>query len=181
MNARIVIVQPMGFRDRSLMQRVLELASQEAPPWVRIHAAPWSVEPPIEAFDWKRRQYRADLINLFLHEFYKTREPSNVLVVGVVRGDGFIGELNFVFGLASPQISVATVYTARLETASLDKTASRIAKEILHEMGHLLGLNHCSNPSCVMSFSNTVDEVDKKGPGFCDTCLRKLSFKHKSA
>ena len=171
----MAIVQPVGLGDHLLMERVIELVRREAPQRLRIHASPWPLEPPIQAYDWGRRQYRADLVNLFLYDFYEAHKASNLLVVGVVRGDGYVEGLNFVFGLASPQLSVATVYTARLEAPSLDRTVSRIAKEVLHEMGHLLGLNHCSDPSCVMSFSNTVDEVDRKGPGFCERCLRKLS------
>ena len=47
----------------------------------------------------------------------------------------------------------------------------RLAKEVLHEVGHLHGLVHCHHPECVMGFSTVVEEIDNKGFDFCDDCL----------
>ncbi|MEM0111125.1 MAG: hypothetical protein QXO83_07380 [Desulfurococcus sp.] len=38
----------------------------------------------------------------------------------------------------------------------------------------MLGLNHCSNQGCVMSFSNSVVEVDAKSRFFCEECARRI-------
>jgi len=49
----------------------------------------------------------------------------------------------------------------------------RIFKEVIHELGHLIGLDHCSDPSCVMSFSSTLRELDDKTPLLCKACVAK--------
>ena len=46
----------------------------------------------------------------------------------------------------------------------------RVVKEAIHEVGHMMGLGHCNKRPCVMSFSNTVGEVDQKTKYLCDMC-----------
>ena len=42
-----------------------------------------------------------------------------------------------------------------------------MATEAIHELGHTYGLGHCADPRCVMWFSNTLSETDRKGTEFC--------------
>ncbi|MHA2180168.1 MAG: archaemetzincin family Zn-dependent metalloprotease, partial [Promethearchaeota archaeon] len=51
----------------------------------------------------------------------------------------------------------------------------RLIKEIIHEIGHiLLDSNHCKENFCVMKFSETVEEIDKKSYRLCLNCKGKL-------
>jgi len=128
-----------------------------------------------EFYDQTRGQYRAEAL---LRSLYV--KAWDRLVVGLVQGDGYAGNLNFVFGIASPAGGVALVFLPRLrpefygQRGDRDVFLSRLRKEVLHEVGHVLGLEHCSN-YCVMRFSNSISDVDEKPPGFCKDCREKLA------
>ena len=51
----------------------------------------------------------------------------------------------------------------------------RALTEAVHEVGHLLGIGHCPQPTCVMHFSNSLYDTDRKGPTFCSRCQEFLS------
>ncbi|MHA2281292.1 MAG: hypothetical protein ACXAC5_10605 [Promethearchaeota archaeon] len=51
----------------------------------------------------------------------------------------------------------------------------RLIKEVIHEIGHIiLGSEHCKENSCVMKFSETIEEIDEKSYRFCSTCKGNL-------
>ncbi|WP_081825254.1 matrixin family metalloprotease [Persephonella sp. IF05-L8] len=50
----------------------------------------------------------------------------------------------------------------------------RITKEAVHEIGHTLGLGHCPDPECVMHFSNSIVDTDRKSYFFCSVCYQKV-------
>jgi archaemetzincin len=40
----------------------------------------------------------------------------------------------------------------------------------VHELGHVFGLEHCPDPECVMHFSNSLLDTDRKSTSFCSQC-----------
>jgi len=133
---------------------------------------------PGQAYDSRRRQYRAED---FLPSLGATwRRGQRDLVLGVTAMDLFVPQLNFVFGLAEPRQRTAVISVARLDPQFFQQPPDpgllqgRALKEAIHELGHLLGLPHCDNPRCIMFFSNTLADTDRKGPGFCPVCREKL-------
>jgi len=52
----------------------------------------------------------------------------------------------------------------------------RLDKIVLHEIGHNLGLDHCTNdPQCMMNAANgSIKEVDQERIWFCDKCRKTL-------
>lgn len=129
---------------------------------------------PGDAFDARRRQYSANTI------LNQLPPGGGARVLGVVDADMYVPELNFVFGLADPQQRRAVIALPRLrETADgrpdkLSLFLARAAKEAIHELGHTYGLAHCSDPRCVMAFSNSLADTDYKGCEFCPNCQRKM-------
>ena len=129
------------------------------------------------AYNLSRRQYQAEA---FLPLLLPFKPGSKGLVLGVTTADLYVPDLNFVFGLADSRQKCAIISLARLQPefyghpGNLRLFRERALKEAVHEVGHLLGLGHCPKPACVMFFSNSLADTDRKGQGFCPECRRGL-------
>jgi len=127
---------------------------------------------PSEVLDESRGQYLADSV-VRLVAYRKSVDSIGLLLADA---DGYIPGLNFVFGLAIPELRAASVFLRRLRLwTDRANYVRRVVKEVLHELGHILGLGHCRNSLCVMSFSNSVLDVDRKLSKFCSRCAQKLA------
>lgn len=127
-----------------------------------------SVPLPIAAYDPARGRYHAEPL-LALASRHGARH-----VLAITQSDLFAGELNFVFGIASPH-GACVVSTARLAAGADDALfCARLIKESIHELGHTLGLEHCADPCCVMHFSNRLADTDRKGNAYCRRCAARL-------
>ncbi len=133
---------------------------------------------PPEASNRERGQVNArSLIDLMLT--FKELEDVD-LTLGLISEDIYIKNMNFIFGLAHIAGKKVLISTYRLTRDPMlrdlppEKYRERFFKETLHEIGHILGLNHCQDKSCAMSFSSNIREVDEKLPRFCSICGEKL-------
>jgi archaemetzincin len=130
-----------------------------------------SPDRPIGTFDARRRQHSSRDV---LRWLIARRPRQSFRVVGVTDVDLFIPVLTFVFGEAQLTGPGAVVSIARLaEPADPSRTAERLAKECVHELGHTFGLAHCHHASCVMQRSPSVAAVDRKGGGLCPGCRQQ--------
>ena len=122
--------------------------------------------------DLSRLQYRGSEVLRWVSESYG---GSDRILLGIVEGDAYVEGLNFIFGIASPALKTALVFTSRLRYSADEKLfLERVLKEVMHELGHVFGLSHCPNRRCVMSFSNSILDVDRKSRRYCINCFRKL-------
>jgi archaemetzincin len=142
-----------------------------------------SVTLPIqkEALNEERQQYSSNIILSKIHD-YAEKESALNFILGIVDADIFTRGLNFVFGEAECPGKAALISLWRLrpefygKKPNVELLVERTAKEAVHELGHALGLGHCSNPFCVMYFSNSIFETDRKQSLFCNKCYLKAEM-----
>ena len=112
---------------------------------------------------------------------YKHRHAIQDPLLLVVHQDLFKNGNSFVFGLARQSVGAAVVSTARLSNeyygrdGNDDDLIDRITKEGAHEVGHLLGLDHCHDRECIMFKPDTLDELDRKKKVLCNKCSEQLA------
>jgi archaemetzincin len=169
-------ILPVGKTDSDILNRITEnlrMVFTEAEVAIASEVLP----VPEEAFNKTRRQYRSDTILNAIRGF--AENDGFVRVLGVADVDLFIPRLNFVFGQAECPGKAAIISLFRLRPeyygrpSNVQITIDRGTKEAVHEIGHTLGLKHCANPFCVMYFSNSIFETDRKKSLFCNKCYLK--------
>ncbi|MCD6368053.1 MAG: archaemetzincin family Zn-dependent metalloprotease [Candidatus Aenigmarchaeota archaeon] len=164
---------PIGDVNIDILKAVVDELNREFKSKIYIGE---KMDIPKNSLNTYRGQYDAEIILKEIEE----RKKSDEKAIGITSEDIYTSELNFVFGLAKKDVAVVSI--SRLnpefygEHRNFDILVRRTKKEIIHELGHLFELAHCDNPRCVMSFSNSVSDVDDKSEEFCERCTMKMSM-----
>ncbi|WP_437855919.1 archaemetzincin family Zn-dependent metalloprotease [Sorangium sp. So ce363] len=162
----VIAVAPLGSVEPGAIARLIPLLGGAFRSEVVV------VSPlPLPDRGWNTRR-RQHLSTAILDELAPARRPEWERLLGVCDVDLYVPDLNFVFGQADAARQVAVFSLRRLHPAGAGTEAQqlferRAATEAIHELGHTYGLGHCDDPRCVMWFSNTLAESDRKGTGFC--------------
>jgi archaemetzincin len=135
-------------------------------------------------FDAGRSQYNSTRLLMHIKSHYPPlqKEPG-ICTLALVPFDLFIPILTYVFGEAEVGGNVAVVSYHRLapERYGLPHDnpllLARLVKEVVHELGHVSSLVHCSVRSCVMHSSSYVEEIDLKEGSFCRDCAAELALR----
>ncbi|RLI82098.1 archemetzincin [Archaeoglobales archaeon] len=163
-------IQPIGYVNRKILEFLKEKLGQIF--------GDSKILKPVEinryCFDAIRRKY----ISTCLLKSYKV----DGITLFVTEHDLFADELNFVFGEAELNGKRAIISLYRLKPEFYKERddevfKERVLKEAMHELGHVFGLLHCKNPRCVMYFSNSIIDTDRKGWMYCERCRAKLISK----
>jgi len=136
--------------------------------------------------DSKGHRYSADSLIQFLSQY----EPdTRSIIIGLTTEDifttvrdntGAIKEPRDkyavwgIFGLGSCPGKASAVSMHRLQTRNEQVLLHRLRTVVFHELGHNLGLTHCSNPHCIMNDANEKISTIDNSDDFCPRCLKKL-------
>jgi archaemetzincin len=129
------------------------------------------------AYDAARGQYASMAV---LESLTRVCPPDAAKLLAITGRDLFLPVLTFVFGQAqlNGRVGVVSLTRLRQEFYGMPPDAEvlqrRAVTEALHETGHLFGLVHCSDPSCAMSLSTGVRQIDRKQAAFCIPCAGRL-------
>jgi len=149
-------------------------------------------EIPLEETEYNRRKRQYNAIKILKKIIIYAQNKKIFHVLGVIDKDIFSSGLKFVFGRAikaedrpeSPIVALISI--TRLRESFYGRTENkglfelRILKEAIHELGHTFNLDHC-NKLCIMRFSNSISDTDKKPPKFCEDCVNKLEIFFKNS
>ena len=167
---RGIAVVPIGAADDEVLSAV---EGAVAAAFGRDVARLSPIAEPAGAFDAGRGQWSAPEM---LKALLPSRPSGTERVLGVTARDLFVPVLSFVFGQAQMDGPAAVISLARISQAFAglpeDRALllARARKEAVHELGHTFGLVHCPDPSCPMSLSTGVVQVDRKAESFCAGC-----------
>lgn len=169
-------IQPLGEVDRS----VIDLATRAISDAFGAGAVTTmsSVEIPAAAYYAPRRRYRAEKI---LEVLDRIDTDSPVKILGLTSVDISTTKGRYpdwgIFGMATlggPSCIVSTYRLGRGKAAPA-LFAERLKKIVIHELGHTIGLPHCSTPVCVMQdAAGKISTIDRNNGRFCPDCMKRL-------
>jgi archaemetzincin len=117
-----------------------------------------------------KKRFSADSI---LKRFKSSKNILVITEVDIVTPKKGVTNEWGIFGLGFRPGTVCVVSSFRLKrNASPKLFTERLQKVSIHEVGHNLGLHHCTkDPECMMSAANgTIKQVDHEKMMFCDYC-----------
>ncbi len=171
---RLVTLIPVGEIARGQLESLAEGLTRRLGVACSIRSN--GIDPRL-AFNPLRGQFHSTEILKLLH---RHASYGNWRVLGVTGQDLYIPILTYVFGEAqlSGPCAVVSSHRLRQEFYGMPEAPAmlreRLLKEALHELGHTLGLRHCSDYRCVMSSSHAVENIDLKTADFCVSCAPVL-------
>lgn len=172
-----IILIPFGYLEKELVEIVSPDVGREFLSEVKIKEGYLDLS---EFYDPARKQYNGTKLLTRIDTSFATVFDKTV---GLFNVDLFIPILTYIFGQAylngrSGIVSIFRLSNDRYGIKSDEKVLyDRFRKEIIHELGHMFGLVHCYNPTCVMRSGTYVEDIDQKSHHLCAKCREQLEIK----
>ena len=165
-NQRVVIVQPLGDIDSSLVKIIYSKIKEINPLTVLKNP----MELPGQAWYPIRKRFRADTLIHFLSRF----ATLDSVVIGLTNQDisttkGSVADWGIMgLGYCPGKACIASTY--RVSKANLEDQFYKVA---IHELGHTQGLPHCDKTSCFMRDAEGGNPLNDEKE-FCNSCKSYL-------
>jgi archaemetzincin len=108
-----------------------------------------------------------------------TRPKDALFYLAFTSSDLWVGHFNFVYGQAFPKdgLGVWSIYRngdPAEGPGAFRLCLRRTVKTAAHEIGHLVGIRHCTSFDCCMCGVNNREEGDRRPLPFCPECISKV-------
>lgn len=127
----------------------------------------------------KNPQWNADQLQNVLLRAVETHRRKNIAYLGITFADIYAKDYNFLFGSANRRGGVMSYrrFTAGFndEVPNQDRLIKRTLMQCLSSIGHIYGIDRCTNPTCARAYPNSLSEHDAKKGTLCSQC--KSGFK----
>lgn len=100
------------------------------------------------------------------------------ILVGLIEDEIYTPGLLSIFGqcLENPPSIIISTGSLSADGKS-ENLSSRLKAMLLHEAGHIAGLEHCKTSTCPMSRTLKLKQLDQKENGYCNKCVEILKSK----
>jgi archaemetzincin len=180
---------PLGEFDPEIspdLDDLMEVAEAYFQMEVRLHPAvpldSAKIENRINSQSGQIQFLSTDILDLLKRQL----PPDAYCLLGITMQDLYPEDSwNFVFGQASLRDRVGVYSFARYHPGFYGEAKTDSDKELMlkrslgvlvHETGHMFGIEHCIYFQCVMNGSNHLEESDSRDLYLCPVCLRKLAW-----
>jgi archaemetzincin len=170
-----VYIIPVGDVDSSLLARLLPCMEER---FLFNFIAVTPLPAPDSAYNLIKKKYLSSAI---CEKIGFVMPADAKFAMAITELDTYDNYSNFVYNQVKSEDRVGLVSLYRLNPVhslhcvDRDSYFQRVLKETTHEMGHLMGFRHCFDSNCVMYFSYSINDTDRKGTFFCYECEKKLN------
>ena len=176
MNLENIFLIPFGYFEKGLLEMVAMEVEREFSLPVKTKEGHLDLS---EFYDPARRQYNGTML---LEKIDSGFASDSDKIVGLFNVDLFIPILTYIFGQAflNGRAGIVSIFRLSNERYGLKTDekilVDRFRKEIIHELGHMFGLTHCYDSTCVMRSGTYVEDIDQKNHTLCSKCRSQIEI-----
>jgi len=174
MNSHNITLISFGYFESNFLKKIADNIHHELLVTVNIKEGHLDLS---DYYNPARLQYDANKLLQHVDTYFAS---DNIKTIGLFNVDLYIPIFTYIFGQAylNKRTGIASIFRLSNERYGIESDEEllleRFSKEIIHEIGHTLGLVHCHIPDCVMRSGTYVEDIDQKNSSLCHLCKDKL-------